>query len=181
MGASVAVSTAVQDWNKSKDVGDQAVASVKRFLMSPKAEGWLHVREIFDVCDKRVYQKKDIDLLVMIRSLGWLALTKIEVKGDKRDDTGNFFFETVSDVERDTTGAFLLTEADWFLYYFINTKVLYCIPMFRAREWFCQNIKKFPVGYSESNKYDRTWKTKGRLVNIRMLLRAVPETKEFRL
>ncbi|MEW6499503.1 MAG: hypothetical protein AB1589_44625, partial [Cyanobacteriota bacterium] len=59
----------------------------------------------------------------------------VEVKGDRWNRTNNFFFETHSNLEKGTMGCFLYTEADWLFYYFVNTRLLYKLPMPKTRDW----------------------------------------------
>ena len=111
-----------QNWNDSASVGTQAVNSVHRFLSSDIASRhWKNVRLVYPVEENPFYQKKDIDLILIVKEGTTLEKTTIEVKGDRNDRTGNLFLETVSDVRRNTEGAFLVCEADWYFYFFVES------------------------------------------------------------
>ncbi len=54
------------------------------------------------------YRRVDVDLLWATDACTY----KIEIKGDRWHQTGNFFFETISNKEKGTPGCFMYTEAD---------------------------------------------------------------------
>jgi len=119
------------------------------------------------------YQAKDIDLL-------WMTIARdytIEIKADRWHETGNFFFETVSNKEKGTPGCFLYTEADFLFYYFTEPRTLYILSMPRTRQWFLENANRFaeretttPVGHDH-------YSTVGRLVPIQTALAEVTGIK----
>ena len=156
-----------QNWNDSASVGTQAVNSVHRFLSSDIASRhWKNVRLVYPVEENPFYQKKDIDLILIVKEGTTLEKTTIEVKGDRNDRTGNLFLETVSDVRRNTEGAFLVCEADWYFYFFVESSKLFCIPMLAARAWFTKVKDELPERTSTSKRDSRTWSTKGRLARV---------------
>lgn len=119
------------------------------------------------------FQTRDIDLL-------WATNVRdytIEIKADHWHETGNFFFETVSNKERGTPGCFLYTEANFLFYYFTVPRTLYILPMPRTRAWFTADPSRFaeretttPVGHDH-------YTTVGRLVPIATVLAEVPGVK----
>jgi hypothetical protein len=104
---------------------------------------WLKNRpetiEVVNVENDPSFQKRDIDLIWKTQNQKVL----IEIKGDCYHKTGNFFFETDSNLERQTPGCFMYTEADWIFYYFVGNKTLYQLPMPLTKEWFIKNINRF--------------------------------------
>ncbi len=110
---------------------------------STEIEAWLREWDgtvsVENVEYQAVYQEKDIDLL-------WTTATHdytIEIKADRNDGTGNFFFETISNKEKNTLGCFLKTQADFLFYYFVEPRTLYILPMPRTRKWFVENMSRF--------------------------------------
>lgn len=132
--------------------------------MHRRDDGQNSIVSIDDVEDIHEYQEIDVDLLINYTNRQVL----VEIKADRHHKTGNFFFETVSNVERDTLGCFLYTQADYIFYYFIHIQTLYVLPMPQVRQWFLTNIDNFsqravqtPVGGG------RYYTTLGRLVPIK--------------
>jgi len=155
---------------------------------SREIEAWLrrqpYTRGVRNVEDDPQYQAMDVDLLHTTAR----GEFKIEIKGDRLDRTGNFFFETQSNREYDTPGCFLYTQADWLYYYFVETGVLYILPMPRTREWFLQTLDQFseretttPVGAHATKETRAHYTTVGRLVPIEEVLRGVRGVKKFYL
>ncbi|PLS19166.1 hypothetical protein CVD28_01800 [Bacillus sp. M6-12] len=120
--------------------------------------------------DKR-YRKLDIDLIWMYLMNNETKIVTIEVKTDSYSTTGNYFFETVSNQGKDTPGCFLYSEADFWFYFFKDTRELNIIPLQRARQWFLENDKKYDFREIEL-KTDvgvDGYKTKGKLVSKKLL------------
>ena len=154
-----------QNWSESITTGRKAIAAVKDFLGALKTSPlWFQTIHIHDIQDDPRYQPIGIDLLWLVEAASSSCAITVEVKGDTNDHTGNFFIETVSDVAKNTPGAFIACKAEWYFYYFINTKTLYCIPMMIAKPWFEKNKASFKERFSNSTRAGRTWKTKGCLV-----------------
>jgi len=119
------------------------------------------------------YQAKDIDLL-------WATIVRdytIEIKADRWHETGNFFFETVSNKERGTPGCFLYTEADFLFYYFPGPRTLYILPMPRTRAWFLANIERFAEKETTTPVGNEHYTTVGRVVPIEVVVRDVEGVK----
>ena len=86
-------------------VADTASAAVTDFLLT----SWPRTIAVHNVEHEPAYQKLDIDLLwAILDAQEKLRLIPVEVKGDRYDRTGNFFFETVSNADRGTPGCFPL-------------------------------------------------------------------------
>ncbi len=142
-------------------------------------EAWLRARpktaRVENVEADPKWREADVDLL-------WTTTDgvtrKIEIKGDRWHQSGNFFFETHSNKERGTPGCFLYTQADWLLYYFVVPRVLYCLPMPATRAWFVADCARFrerathtPIGNGGC------YTTVGRLVPISDVLAEVPNVR----
>ena len=59
----------------------------------------------------------------------------VEAKADKVPSS-NIFFETISDIEKNTLGCMYKTEADYVFYYFIAFKELYILKREPYVNWF---------------------------------------------
>jgi hypothetical protein len=90
------------------------------------------------------YQKKDIDLIKIRELNSEVKETAIEIKVDNYYRTGNYFFETLSNVERGTDGCFMYSEATYLFYYFLNVE-LHIFNFSKAREWFIANRDRFKL------------------------------------
>ena len=119
------------------------------------------------------YQARDIDLL-------WSTVTRdysIEIKADRWHETGNFFFETISNKEKNTPGCFLYTEADFLFYYFIEPRKLYILPLPRTRTWFMQNLDRFDQRETTTPIGREHYTTVGRLVPVAVVVNEVAGIK----
>lgn len=127
-------------------------------------EQWLKRREktisVQNVENDPVFQEADIDLILNNVD----GFTYIEVKGDRYSSTGNFFFETDSNLERETPGCFLYTKADWVAYLFMDTGELYMLPMPQTRDWFMERIAYFRQRETHTPTSSGHYTTVGRLV-----------------
>lgn len=116
---------------------------------------------IKDVQDNERFQKDDIDLQVCM-------LRNIEVKVDRRHDTGNIFFEFISNIERGTVGWVEYCKADVLFYYFREIKVCYIFKWGKMKEWLDVNKGMYRVGTS-TNEVGKGvfYHSKGYLVPIK--------------
>ncbi|CAN5481040.1 hypothetical protein BH10CHL1_BH10CHL1_41490 [soil metagenome] len=170
-----------QDWHQSLSVGKQAVEEVVKFLNSDEVRrNWFDTRLVHSVEDDGRYQPLGIDLLWVVPERSFLRCMTVEVKGDRYANTGNFFFETVSDIQRTTTGGFVITKAEWLFYYFLTSNTLYCLPMEIVKPWFVENMARFKERVASSRRDANTWHTAGRLVPIALLLHELRAVKAFR-
>lgn len=119
------------------------------------------------------YQQMDVDIIWRIK-IDPLTIQniRIEVKADRLDSTGNFFFETWSNRERGTPGCFLYTQADYLYYYFVEPRKLYVLPIKTVRPWFLERQEEFPERETTTTTPDGAghYTTVGRLVPIRRVL-----------
>ncbi|MCI0398964.1 MAG: hypothetical protein L0322_29080 [Chloroflexi bacterium] len=154
-----------------------AAAEVTDFL----ERAWPQTVVVHNVEEMPVYQEHDVDLLwTVVDRAGRMRVIPIEVKGDRYHQTGNFFFETISNESRGTPGCFMYTKAKWLFYYFVEIGRLYCLPVARVRPWFCHQMERFeerrtstPVGQ------DEVYVTIGRLVPIQAVLEEVEGVLHF--
>lgn len=129
------MSDKIHDFNKSINVGNRGEEIIKSYL-----ENNPNIAEVIDVSKDKRYQDEDIDFIVRLKSG---ELIPIELKTDTCDNTGNIFYETMSNIEYNVPGCMIKSKAKCLFYYFINTKVLYIIAFKRYKEWVEENCKKF--------------------------------------
>jgi len=127
----------VHEWKKSKAAGDKGEKILIKFLNKQDK-----IKRVVDLSNKKQYQDKDIDLgLVRVGENNEEIKETAEIKTDSRsNDTGNVFFETHSNLEANTLGCFLKTEADWLLYYCVNENFVYAARMKDLKPWFLKNL-----------------------------------------
>lgn len=158
--------------NQSLQVAKQATRDIERWLLSLS-----ETVRIKNVEDDPEYQKVDIDLIWTNKSGSY----RIEIKGDTYHKTGNFFFETHSNKERNTPGCFMYTEADFIFYYFVTSRVLYLLPIPTTRNWFIDNINRFRERSTTTNVGNSYYTTVGRLVPIQVVMQEVPNLTKIQL
>jgi len=144
-------------WGRQLNVGRMGEELILNYLLDFSAHGKKHKKQlakpihpddflgqflVSDVRKEKTYQEKDIDFLIM----PWdkKRKVKIEVKTDTYHHTGNYFFETISNKEKDNLGCFLASKADYWYYVFMPQKEIHIIPLKKARAWFKRKLKADP-------------------------------------
>lgn len=123
--------------NEACDTADEGTEHIINFLNA------LNITvEVRNVELDKEYQKKDIDLIWVCLINGKHIERTIEIKVDTYFSTGNYFFETKSNVEKRTPGCFMYSEADLMFYYFLG-KELHMFNLKKARAWFIENQDRF--------------------------------------
>ena len=158
--------------NNGMEVAKQAAAEIESWLK--KYRGTIGVANVENHPD---FQKADIDLIWVSKR----GTDTIEIKADRWQETGNFFFETESNKERGTPGCFLYTEANYVFYYFVNSRMLYILPMPQTREWFLANKDRFEERETTTPAGSGSYTTVGRLVPIETVVGEVPEVKQKKI
>ncbi|MBX2997152.1 MAG: hypothetical protein KF893_01485 [Caldilineaceae bacterium] len=154
------------------DVAKVATADIERWL-----RGLRQTRSVANVEDDPAYQRIDVDLI-------WVTQTRtyqVEIKGDRWQGTGNFFFETQSNAEQQTPGCFLYTEADLLFYYFVHAQELYILPMPQTRDWFLVHMDEFKERATTTLVGNSRYTTVGRLTPIQRVLREVDGVRRYNL
>lgn len=162
------------DFNERNSIAARGARQIEAWLSS------LGVTvEVENVEGDRQYQDIDVDLV-------WYTHRKpegykVEVKVDSYYRTGNFFLETFSNVEIDTPGCFLYTEADLVFYYFPEVRHLFILPMPETRDWFVEHRDRFEVRDTRTSVDNGYYTTRGCLVPRRAVLAEVANVREYRL
>lgn len=103
--------------------------------------------------------------------------TALDVKGDQYPEE-NFFFETWSVAEERIPGCLLTSQAEFWYYYFLQTRGLWILPIEPCRVWFLDAIKAGSLPYPESDvdnddPIKGTYTTKGYAVPISLVRAAL--------
>ncbi|WP_254174508.1 nuclease-related domain-containing protein [Planktothrix pseudagardhii] len=113
------------------------------------------------------YQAQKIDLLLTTNK----GTFKIKITPDSCNTTENFFFET------NPSGAFMSSQADWLFYYFVNSRLLYLLPLPETRNWLKDNLNQFSSKVIDNENK----KIIGKLVSINDLIENINEARVIRL
>ncbi len=152
---------------------DRAVAVARRYLQAMHAGSRVH-----DVQRDPRFQHRGVDLL-------WerpgAEVQGVEVKGDRQWRRRNYFFELVSNFEKNTPGCFLYSTADLLLYVFLEPRELHHLPMPATRDWFLPRARAFPLKTTQTRIGPRFYTTIGAAVPVRDVLLAVPGALRFRI
>jgi len=159
--------------DEASGVARQATADLTKWLQSLP-----ETLQLQNVENDPNYQHIDVDLLLTNTN----GTYQLEIKGDRWHTTGNFFFETHSNKEKNTPGCFIYTQANYLLYYFITPRTLYILPIPETRHWFTTNINRFPERSTTTPvRGGGHYTTVGRLVPIETVIQEVPGVKQYQL
>ena len=145
---------------------DRAVSLACEHLLAEAPGSRLH-----DVSDDPRFQHRGVDLL-------WerdgQSVVGVEVKGDRQGGRrGKFFFELVSNLEKDTPGCFLYSVADLLIYVFLDKREVHCLPMKDVREWFLPRAKQYPLKSTKTRTGRAIYTTVGAIVPVREVMAQV--------
>ena len=138
-----------------RHAADLAVAFVHRFLLEDVPGSRVH-----DVQGDPRFQQRGVDLL-------WERADEVlgvEVKGDRQGRRGTYFFELISNLEKDTPGWFLYSSADLLAYMFLDRSELHVIRLATVREWFLAHRSDFPLRKTRTRVGTSFYTTIGALV-----------------
>jgi hypothetical protein len=133
---------------------------------------------VHDVQQDPRFQHRGVDLL-WERDGG--QVLGVEVKGDRQGRRGNYFFELVSNLERDTPGCFLYTASDIYLYAFLDLGEVHHLPMPATREWFLPVAQQYALRHTRTRSGQVSYTTVGAVIPVPDVLRAVPGAGRFRV
>lgn len=150
---------------------DRAVALARQYLVAVEPEGRIHDVQL----DPR-FQHRGVDLLWERPSA---PVAGIEVKGDRHGRRGNYFFELISNLEKQTPGCFLYSMADLMLYVFLERAEVHRLPMPATREWFLTRSREFPLKDTRTRTGASTYTTVGAIVPVQAVLGEVEGAARF--
>lgn len=115
------------------------------------------------------FQHRGVDLLW---ELPTGEVRGIEVKGDRQAHR-RYWFELVSNVEKDTPGCFLYSGADLLMYVFLTRAELHVLPLKEVREWFLPRAKAYALKHTSTKTGAIRYTTVGAVVPCHEVLDAV--------
>lgn len=147
---------------------DRAVALATDFLHLEAPGSLVHDVQV----DPR-FQHRGVDLLW---DRGQGPVLGVEVKGDRQGKRrGNYFFELISNAEKDAPGCFLYSTADLLLYVFLDVREVHCLELKPVRDWFMPNAKNYPLKATKTRTGAVLYTTVGAIVPLRDVKEAVPQ------
>ena len=156
-----------------RSTADQAVALARELMTFLERRGRIH-----DVQDDPRFQHRGVDLLW---ELGQDRVLGVEVKGDRHGRRGNYFFELISNLEKDTPGCFLYSTADLVLYAFVREREVHELPLPALREWFLPRARQYPLRHTRTRTGTAHYTTVGAVVPVKEVLGAVAGSARWRL
>ena len=150
---------------------NRAVAMACQWMRGIHPQAHIH-----NVQEEARFQHLGVDLL-------WEKDTQqiegVEVKGD-RSRGKHFFFELVSNFEKNTPGCFLYSRADWLVYVFLPLRTLYVLPLPATRAWFLPLAQTFRLQKAHTRVGPVAYTTLGVTVPVGILMRALPQVCVWR-
>lgn len=128
------MSNIIHDYDKSINIGKCGEQIIKSYFETNP-----NIESIVDVSKDLEYRDKDIDFIVKLKNGEDIS---IELKTDTYD-TGNMFYEAISNKENKVLGCMIKSKAKCLFYYFIQTKELYIIDFKAYKKWVNENNKRF--------------------------------------
>jgi hypothetical protein len=144
---------------------DRAVQHARTWMLETAPGSRIH-----DVQTDPRFQHRGVDLLW---ELPTGEVRGIEVKGD-RQTRRRYWFELVSNVEKDTPGCFLYSGADLMVYVFLSQAELHVLPLKQVREWFLPRAKAYALKHTSTKTGAIRYTTVGAVVPCHEVLDAVP-------
>ncbi len=155
-----------------RGAAERAVAVARRFLLAQDAQSDIH-----DVQADPRFQARGVDLL-------WATgeqLLGVEVKGDRQAARrGHYFFELVSNLEKNTPGCFLYSTADLLLFVVFQRMEVHQLPLPVTRSWFLQCARRYPLRHTTTRLGAEGYTSVGALVAVRDVLLEVPGARRVR-
>lgn len=146
---------------------DRAVSLVLEVLRQEEPAGLVH-----DVQNDPRFQHRGVDLLWERPGQPVLG---VEVKGDRRGHRrGTYFFELISNAERNSPGCFLYSTADLLTYVFLDVRHVHVLNLRAVREWFLPRGKEFPLKTTKTRTGSVLYTTVGASVPIRRVATEAP-------
>ncbi len=146
---------------------DRAVALTRDYLAHVSPGSLVH-----DVQNDPRFQHRGVDLLWERADQQVLG---VEVKGDRQGHRrGNYFFELISNAEKDSPGCFLYSIADVLVYVFLDAREVHALELKTVREWFVPRAKEYPLKTTKTRTGAILYTTVGAIVPIKELIRSLP-------
>jgi len=152
---------------------ERAVQLAREHLAQRVPGGRIH-----DVQGDPRFQHRGVDLLWEVDG----QVLGVEVKGDRQPRRNTYFLEIISNLEKQTPGCFLYSEADAFVYVFLQHGEVHHLPLRQARAWFlAQPPGTFPVKHTQTRIAQGLYTTVGVVVPVERVLQEVDGAARFRV
>lgn len=149
-------------FNNSSKIASEGARYIENFLYSHEDTSIVQSVE-----NNKKFQEIEVDW-IWTRGKSKMPLY-VEGKVDTMFSTGNYFFETISNLQKGTPGCIAYSEADYLIYYFYE-KELHLISMPQLQEWLEENQYRFPSRSATTPHYNGTpYTTVGKLVPRKLL------------
>ncbi len=146
---------------------DRAVSLAREVLLKDSPNSLVH-----DVQDDPRFRHRGVDLLWERPGQKVLG---VEVKGDRQGfRRGTYFFELISNAEKDSPGCFLYSIADLLVYVFVDVQQVHVLELSPVREWFLSRAKEFPLKTTKTRTGANLYTTVGASVPLREVKNSVP-------
>jgi hypothetical protein len=127
---------------------------------------------VHDVQEDPRFQHRGVDLLW---DKGDGHVLGVEVKGDRQGRRrGNYFFELISNAEKDSPGCFLYSTADLLVYVLLDAREVHCLELKPLRDWFLPKTKEYPLKSTRTKTGAALYTTVGAIVPMRDVKAGVP-------
>ena len=151
---------------------DRAVALTHELLLSREPLSLVH-----DVQNDPRFQHRGVDLLWERPQLPVLG---IEVKGDRQGfRRKTYFFELISNAEKDSPGCFLYSMADLLVYAFLDVQQIHVMQLKPLRDWFIPHAKEYPLKTTKTRTGANLYTTVGAIVPFRHVREGVSDAIEI--
>ncbi len=129
---------------------------------------------IHDVQDDPRFQHRGVDLLW--ERPGLTSPVGVEVKGDRQGKRRKrYFFELVSNLEKNSPGCFLYSTAELMAYVLLDGGEVHLLKLPQVRAWFLSAAKTYPLKATQTKAGPLRYTTVGAPVPMRDVKKAVPE------
>jgi hypothetical protein len=146
---------------------DRAVMLARECLLKQVPGSLLH-----DVQNDPRFQHRGVDLLWERPEPPVLG---VEVKGDRQGKRrGTYFFELISNAEKDSPGCFLYSMADLLVYVLLDAREVHVLELKPLREWFLPVAKQYAIKTTKTRTGANLYTTVGASVPLRDVQRALP-------
>ncbi|MGQ0504921.1 MAG: hypothetical protein ACT4TC_06335 [Myxococcaceae bacterium] len=152
---------------------DRGVELARASLLALSPQSRIHDVQV----DPR-FQHRGVDLLWELPDGD---VKGVEVKADRQGRRRNYFFELVSNLEKDTPGCFLYSTADVLVYTFLVEGEIHHLPLIATREWFLPRAKQYALRHTQTRTGPLLYTTVGAIVPIKDVLAGVAGATRYRL
>ena len=136
------------DFYEQNDIAKEGSKDVEKYLRTNP-----EILMVKNVEEDPFYQEIDVDILCAKKEDDGVVEKKIEVKVDTYfDKSKNYFFELISNKQKDSNGCLLVTQSDYLFYYFLK-KELHIFKTDELQYWLINNKNRFKQKEVKNKNY----------------------------